>query len=217
MKQQLIKVLIADDHTIFREGLKQVLSETADIIVVGEAETAAGAVNMARRTPADVMTLDISMPDRSGIEALKQIKKEQPDLTVIMLSMHREDQYAIRALKAGASGYLTKQSASAELVLAIRTVVEGKKYLSATVAEALANQLGTDAEKPLHEMLSDREFQTLIMIASGLSVGDIAAKLNLSVKTVSVYRARVLEKLHLRHNAELTHYAIRNHLVDQLF
>ena len=217
MKQPLIKVLIADDHTIFREGLKQVLSETADIVVVGEAETAAGAVNIARRTPADVMTLDISMPDRSGIEALKQIKKEQPDLTVIMLSMHREDQYAIRALKAGASGYLTKQSASAELVLAIRTVVEGKKYLSATVAEALANQLGTDAEKPLHEMLSDREFQTLIMIASGLSVGDIAAKLNLSVKTVSVYRARVLEKLHLRHNAELTHYAIRNHLVDQLF
>jgi two-component system invasion response regulator UvrY len=215
MKQQIIRVLIADDHAIFREGLKQVLSEIADIVVVGEAETAAEAVNIARRTQADVMTLDISMPDRSGIEALKQIKKEKPDLTVIMLSMHREDQYAIRALKAGASGYLTKQSASSELVLAIRTVAKGKKYLSATVAQALANHLGTDSEKPLHEMLSDREFQTLMMIASGLSVSDIATKLNLSVKTVSVYRSRVLEKLHLRHNAEMTHYAIRNRLVDQ--
>jgi two-component system invasion response regulator UvrY len=214
MKQQIIKVLIADDHAILREGLKQILSETEDIVVVAEAETAAEAINISRRIQADVMTLDISLQDRNGIDVLKLIKKDKPDLAILMLSMHREDQYAIRALKAGASGYLTKQSASSELVLAIRTVAKGKKYLSATVAQALANQLGTDSEKPLHEMLSDREFQTLIMIASGLSVSDIATKLNLSVKTISVYRSRLLEKLHLRHNAELTHYAIKNQLVD---
>lgn len=214
MPTPTIKVIITDDHAILRDGLKQILSETDDIQVIAEAENATEAIMIARKKPADVMVLDISLPDRNGVEALKILKKEIPGLAVLMLSMHREDQYAIRALKAGASGYLTKQGASSELVLAIRTIAKGKKYLSASVAESLANHLG-DEEKPLHETLSDREFQTLSMIASGMTVGDIAEKLCLSVKTISVYRARLLEKMHLHNNSEITHYAIKNHLLDE--
>jgi two-component system, NarL family, invasion response regulator UvrY len=214
MPTTIIKVIITDDHAILRDGLKQILSETDDIQVVAEADNATEAIMLARKKPADVMLLDISLPDRNGVEALKILKKEHPALAVLMLSMHREDQYAIRSLKAGASGYLTKQGAAAELVQAIRTVAKGKKYLSATVAESLANHLGDD-EKPLHEALSDREFQTLSMIASGMTVSEIAEKLCLSVKTVSVYRARMLEKMQLHNNAEITHYAIKNHLVDE--
>lgn len=214
MPTSIIKVIITDDHAILRDGLKQILSETDDIQVVAEADNATEAIMLARKKPADVMLLDISLPDRNGVEALKILKKEHPALAVLMLSMHREDQYAIRSLKAGASGYLTKQGAAAELVQAIRTVAKGKKYLSATVAESLANHLGDD-EKPLHEALSDREFQTLSMIASGMTVSEIAEKLCLSVKTVSVYRARMLEKMQLHNNAEITHYAIKNHLVDE--
>ncbi len=213
MSTPIIKVIITDDHAILRDGLKQILSETDDIHVIAEAENATEAIMIARKKPADVMVLDISLPDRNGVEALKILKKENPGLAVLMLSMHKEDQYAIRALKAGASGYLTKQGASSELVLAIRTIAKGKKYLSTSVAESLANHLG-DEEKPLHETLSDREFQTLSMIASGMTVGDIADKLCLSVKTVSVYRARLLEKMHLHNNSEITHYAIKNHLID---
>ncbi len=214
MPTTIIKVIITDDHAILRDGLKQILSETDVIQVVAEADNATEAIMLARKKPADVMLLDISLPDRNGVEALKILKKEHPALAVLMLSMHREDQYAIRSLKAGASGYLTKQGAAAELVQAIRTVAKGKKYLSATVAESLANHLGDD-EKPLHEALSDREFQTLSMIASGMTVSEIAEKLCLSVKTVSVYRARMLEKMQLHNNAEITHYAIKNHLVDE--
>jgi DNA-binding NarL/FixJ family response regulator len=154
------------------------------------------------------------MPDRSGIEVLKQIRKEKPALAVLMLSMHREDQYAVRALKAGASGYLNKQSAPAELVNAIRQVASGRKYISPELAQQLANQVSDDRDEVLHESLSDREFQTLTMIASGMAVSDIAAELALSVKTVSMYRSRLLAKMRLRHNAELTHYAIKHKLVD---
>ena len=154
------------------------------------------------------------MPDRSGIEVLKQVKKETPSIAILMLSMHREDQYAIRSLKAGASGYLNKQSAPAELVNAIRQVASGRKYISAALAQELANQINDNHEAPLHETLSDREYQTLTMIASGKTVSDIAAELVLSVKTISMYRSRLLQKMKLRHNAELTHYAIKNHLVD---
>lgn len=210
-----IKIIIADDHSILREGLKQILTESEDIIVIAEAQTAAEAIAKARNSDANVMLLDISLPDKNGIEALKIIKKDNPQLAVLMLSMHKEDQYAIRALKAGACGYVSKQSASSELVSAIRTAAKGKKYLSASVAEALANHIGEDVEKPLHETLSDREFQTMSMIASGMTVSDIAAKLNLSVKTVSVYRARLLEKMQLHNNAEVTHYAIKNQLVGE--
>lgn len=209
-----INVLIADDHAILRAGLRQVLSETEDIHVIAEAGTANDAIKLCRTHPADVMLLDITLPDRSGIEALQYIKKDNPQISVLMLSMHREDQYALRALKAGASGYLCKQSASDELVDAIRLVAKGKKYISEAVAELLADQVSGDSEKPLHEMLSNREYETLLMIASGQSVSEIADKLSLSVKTISMYRTRILEKMHFKHNAELTHYAIKNNLVE---
>ncbi len=209
-----INVIIADDHAILRAGLKQILAETDDIAVVAEAQTANEAIKLCRTPEVNVLLLDISLPDRSGIEALKYIKKESPQISVLMLSMHREDQYAVRALKAGASGYLCKQSASSELVNAIQTVAKGKKYITAAVAEILANQVGAENEKAPHETLSDREFQTLTLIASGLSVSEIAEKLSLSVKTISMYRSRLLEKMQLKHNAELTHYAIKNNLVD---
>jgi DNA-binding NarL/FixJ family response regulator len=208
-----IKVIIADDHAILREGLKQILSETEDIEVVAEAQNASEAIHYACKLDADVLLLDISLPDRSGIDALRYIKKENTKIAILMLSMHREDQYAIRSLKAGASGYLGKQGASSELVNAIRVIAKGKKYITPEVADALANQV-MDSEKPLHESLSDREFQTLTLIASGLTVGEIALRLSLSVKTVSMYRTRLLEKMQLKHNAELTHYAIKNNLVD---
>jgi DNA-binding NarL/FixJ family response regulator len=209
-----IRILIADDHAIVREGLKQILADTKDIVVAGHADNGADAIKLARKGDCDVLLLDISMPDRSGIEVLKQIKKESPKLAVLMLSMHREDQYAIRSLKAGAAGYLNKQSAPDQLVDAIRQVAAGRKYISAALAQELANQIGDDREVPLHETLSDREYQTLIMIASGKTVGDIAVELSLSVKTISMYRTRLLQKMKLRHNAELTHYAIKNHLVE---
>ncbi len=213
--RQMIKVLIADDHAIVREGLKQILADTRDIVVAGQSENGVDTINLARKGHCDVLLLDISMPDRSGIEVLKQLKKEFPKLAVLMLSMHREDQYAIRSLKAGASGYLNKQSAPAELVNAIRQVASGKKYISLALAQELANQIGDDHEAPLHESLSDREYQTLTMIASGKTVSDIAIELALSVKTISMYRSRLLQKMKLRHNAELTHYAIKNHLVEE--
>jgi two-component system invasion response regulator UvrY len=163
--KETIKVLIADDHAIVREGLKQILADTKDIVVAGDSENGIDAIKFARKSECDVLLLDISMPDRSGIEILKQVKKEFPALAVLMLSMHREDQYAIRALKAGAAGYLNKQSAPAELVNAIRQVAAGRKYISPALAQELANQIGDDRNVPLHETLSDREYQTLIMIA----------------------------------------------------
>ncbi|MEC4721792.1 response regulator transcription factor [Noviherbaspirillum sp. CPCC 100848] len=213
--QNPIRIIIADDHAIVREGLKQILADSADMVVSGDAENGADAVKLARQGDADVLLLDISMPDRSGIDVLKQIKKEVPRLAVLMLSMHREDQYAIRSLKAGAAGYLNKQSAPAELVDAIRQVASGRKYISAALAQELANQVGDENRAvPPHETLSDREYQTMIMIASGKTVSDIAGELSLSVKTISMYRSRLLQKMKLRHNAELTHYAIKNQLVE---
>ncbi|HZV64259.1 MAG TPA: response regulator transcription factor [Telluria sp.] len=209
-----IRVFIADDHAIVREGLKQILAESRDIIVAGEAENGLDAVKLFRKAKCHVMLLDISMPDRSGIEVLKQIKKENPELAVLMLSMHREDQYAIRSLKAGAAGYLTKQSAPRELVDAIRLVAAGHKYVSAALAQELASQLGEDHDTPLHDTLSDREYQTLTMIASGKTVSAIAQELSLSVKTISEYRARLLVKMKLKNSAELTHYAIKNQLIE---
>lgn len=210
-----IRVLIADDHAIVREGLKQILADTKDIVVAGHAESGKDAIKMARAGDCDVLLLDISMPDRSGIDVLKQVKSEFPKLAVLMLTMHREDEYAIRSLKAGASGFLNKQSAPVELVTAIRQVAAGRKYISAALAQELANQVVDDRNVPPHETLSDREYQTLTMIASGKTVSDIATELTLSVKTISMYRARLLQKMKLRHNAELTHYAIKNHLVEE--
>ena len=209
-----IRVLIADDHAIVRQGLRQILSDTADLTVAGEAENGVQAVQMVRAGEWDVVLMDVSMPDRNGIDALKLIKKEFPRLPVLILSMYPEEQYAIRALKAGAAGYLTKQSAPELLVTAIRQVASGKKYVSPSLAEELANAIGDDSERPPHEKLSDREYQTLCMIASGKTPTEIAEALNLSVKTVSVYRARLLEKMHLRNNAELTHYGLKHGLAE---
>ena len=209
-----IRVLIADDHAIVRQGLRQILSDTPDLTVAGEAENGVQAVQMVRSGDWDVVLMDVSMPDRNGIDALKLIKKEFPRLPVLILSMYPEEQYAIRALKAGAAGYLTKQSAPELLVTAIRQVASGKKYVSPSLAEELANAIGDDSERPAHEKLSDREYQTLCMIASGKTPAEIAEALNLSVKTVSVYRARLLEKMNLRNNAELTHYGLKHGLAE---
>ena len=209
-----IRVLIADDHAIVRQGLRQILSDTPDLTVSGEAENGVQAVQMVRTGEWDVVLMDVSMPDRNGIDALKIIKKEFPRLPVLILSMYPEEQYAIRALKAGAAGYLTKQSAPELLVTAIRQVASGKKYVSPSLAEELANAIGDDNERLPHEKLSDREYQTLCMIASGKTPTEIAEALNLSVKTVSVYRARLLEKMNLRNNAELTHYGLKHGLAE---
>jgi two-component system invasion response regulator UvrY len=209
-----IRVLIADDHAIVRHGLKQILSDTEDLEVVAEADGGVRALQMLRQGQYDVVLMDVSMPDRNGIDTLKLVKKEFPKLPVLILSMHPEEQYAVRALRAGAAGYLSKQGAPEQLVTAIRQVASGKKYVSAAVAEELANAIGDDSDRPPHEKLSDREYQTLCMISSGKTLTQIAEQLNLSVKTVSVYRARLLEKMKLRNNAELTHYGLKHELVE---
>ena len=210
----MIRVLIVDDHAILRQGLKEILAEAGDMSAAGEAENSEQALQLVRDLPWDVVVLDINLPDRNGIETLKLMRQEKPRLAVLMLTMHPENHIAVRALKTGAAGYLTKQSAPGELVQAIRQVHQGRKYVSQVLAEELANTLGTDVEKPAHELLSQREFQTLCMIASGRTLSEIADQLELSVKTVSVYRARVLEKLKLKTNAELTHYGVKNRLGD---
>jgi len=207
-----MNILIVDDHAIVRQGLKQILMESGEVMLVGEAEHGADAVRQVRAGRWDVVVLDISLPDRSGIEVLKQVKKEFPKIRVLMLSMHEEGLYAIRALKAGASGYITKQSAPNELMAAVRQVAKGRRYLTAALAEAMADSLDEDHDRPPHESLSDREYQTLRLIASGKSLTDAAGEMCLSVKTVSVYRSRLLQKMKLKNNAELTHYAIKNGL-----
>ena len=207
-----MNILIVDDHAIVRQGLRQILLESDSTIFVKEADCGSEAIRQIRAGEWNVVVLDISLPDRNGIDILKQIKKEYPKIPVLMLSMHEEGLYAIRALKAGASGYITKQSAPAELMAAIHQVARGRKYLTATLAEAMADSLGADPERLPHETLSDREYQTLCLIASGKGLTDVAEEMRLSVKTVSVYRARLLEKMKLKNNAELTHYAIKNGL-----
>ena len=209
-----IKLVVVDDHTVVREGIKSIVGATTDIAVVAEAASGIEAIRLSRQHEYKVMLLDIALADKNGIEVLKQIKAEKPDVQVLMFSMYREDQYAIRSLKAGASGYLSKQCSKEEIINAIRQVASGLKYISPQLAQELANNLNQEHEDQLHKTLSDREFQTLTMIASGKSVSDIAKDLSLSVKTISEYRSRILLKMKLRHNAELTHYAIKNQLVD---
>jgi two-component system invasion response regulator UvrY len=210
----MIRALIADDHAVVRQGLKQILGDTPEMVVAGEATNGQEVLDKIRAETWDVVVLDISLPDRSGLDILKQLRSERPKLPVLVLSMHSEDQYAMRVLKAGASGYLTKDSAPDELVKAIRKVVSGGRYVSSFLAEKLAFEIGTDSSRLPHETLSDREFQVLRLIAAGKSVTEIAAELYLSVKTVSTYRARVLQKMNLGTNAELIHYAMQNHLID---
>jgi DNA-binding NarL/FixJ family response regulator len=209
-----IRVLIADDHAILRRGLAQIISEAGDMQVCAEAENSAQTIQLARANAIDVVLLDITMPDRNGLDTLKLLKKEMPKLGVLMLSMHPEQNYALRAIKAGASGYLTKQSAPALLITAIRQVAHGRRYISAAVAEELAGTIADGSDQPAHATLSDREYETMRLIASGKTLSQIAAEMHLSAKTVSVYRARLLEKMRLKNNSELIHYALKNQLVD---
>jgi DNA-binding NarL/FixJ family response regulator len=210
-----IRVLVADDHVMFRRGLKMVLEDTPDMVVADEAGTGREALAKALKGNFDVLLLDISMPERSGFDILKDLKQLKPELPVLILTMHAEDKYAVRVLKAGASGYLTKKNAPDELVSAIRKVLAGGRYVSESLAEKIAFELQEGGEKPPHENLSDREYQVMCLIATGKSMSDIAEELSLSVNTVSTYRARILEKMRLKNTAELIHYAISNHLVEE--
>lgn len=210
----MIKVLIADDHAIVRQGLKRILAETPDMTVAGEAENGVEALKKIREGEWDVVLLDVSMPGRNGVDTLKQIMSENRGIKVLILSMYPEDQYAVRLLKVGAAGYMTKETAPEELVEAIRKVAQGKKYISPTLAELLLIELGIDSEKPLHETLSDREYQVLRMLGSGKTVSEIASLISLSVKTISTHRAHILDKMKLKNNAELTLYVIQNGLMD---
>lgn len=208
-----LRILIVDDHPIVRQGLKQTLADAADVGEIGEAANGQQAIDLVRQGDWDAVVLDIGLPGRGGIDILKDMKRERPRLPVLILSMHPEDQYAIRALRAGASGYLTKEAATEKLLEAIRKITAGGRFISADLAERLALELTTDAAGPLHASLSDREFEVLRLIGSGLSVGDIADGLSLSVKTVSTYRARILEKMRLKNNAELMQYVLTNQLL----
>jgi DNA-binding NarL/FixJ family response regulator len=209
----MIKILVADDHTIVREGLKRIIRDSPDMEVVAEAANSADTIAEARRTAPDVVLLDISMPGRGGLDTLKELKRLLPKTRVLMLSMHPEDQFGPRFLKERADGYMTKESAPELLIGAIRKLHGGGKYLSPALAERLATSLDQDFERPPHEQLSAREFQVLRLIASGKTVGEISEELALSVKTVSTYRTRVLEKMQLKNNAELMHYAMQAGLV----
>jgi two-component system invasion response regulator UvrY len=210
----MIRILMADDHAIVREGLKHIIAKTDDMTVAGEADSGQQLLDKVREQRFDVLLLDIGMPGRNGLEVLKQIKTDLPRLPVLVLTIYPEEQYALRVLRAGASGYLTKESAPERLVEAIRKVSAGGRYVSPTLAERLAVEAAGDISKPLHESLSDREYQVFCMIALGKTASEIADELSLSVKTISTHRARLLQKMQMKNNSELTHYAMQNHLVD---
>ena len=210
----MLKVLVVDDFPLFRRGVRDLLAEGFQDSKIGEAGNAQEMLELLRRKPWDVAVLDISMPGMSGLDAIKQVKQEFPDLPVLILSMYPEEQYAVRMIKAGADGYLTKSSAPEELVKAIKKVHEGGKYVSAELGEALAFTASLGSEKRPHELLSDREYEVLCFIGSGKTVGEIAVAANLSVTTISTYRARILEKMRMKTNAELVRYAIQQGLVE---
>jgi two-component system, NarL family, invasion response regulator UvrY len=210
----MIKILIVDDHPVVRQGLKQILSEEPDMVVTGEARNSSEVFNLVQLGMWDIVILDITIPGRGGLDVLKELRQTYPHLPVLMLSIHPEDQYAIRSLKAGASGYMTKESAPEELVKAIRKIIDGGKYVSPAVADQLVFDLQFKRDKVPHELLSDREYHIMLMIASGKKIGLIADEMALSVKTISTYRARILEKMRLQSNAEITSYALRNGLVE---
>jgi two-component system invasion response regulator UvrY len=207
------RILIADDHAVVRRGLEQIIAETPDIVVAGEAVNGWEVLDRIKENDYDVIVMDIAMPGKDGIDVLTQLKFEKPEIPVLMLSMYPEEQFAIRALKAGASGYLTKESAPDELVTAIRKVSAGGKYVSSAFAEKLVSIL-QETERLPHEALSNREYKVMCLIATGKTVTEIADELSLSVKTVSTYRSRILEKMKMKNNAELTYYAIKNKLVN---
>jgi len=210
----MIRVLIADDHAILRRGLKEILLRELDGVICGEAEDAEQILEQVQSREWDLIILDITMPGRSGLDVMRDLKAVRPKLPVLFLSMHPEDQYGKSVLKAGAAGYMNKESAPEELIKAIHKVLSGGRYVSPALAEKLAVDLNKDTGRPVHDALSDREFEVLRMIASGRTVTQIAEELHLSVPTVSTYRARILEKMNMTTTAELMHYALRNHLVD---
>ena len=208
----MLKILVVDDHPVVRRGLKQILTEEADIVVVGEAQNSSEVFDLVRTHDWDAVLLDITMPGRGGLDILKELKRKHPKLPVLILSMHPEDQYAVRALKEGAAGYMNKECAPDELIGAIRKIVRGGKYVSPTLAEKLAFMM--DSQTPLHDSLSTREFQVLLMFASGKTLSQIAEEMSLSIKTIATYRARILEKMKMKNNAELIRYAIKHNLVQ---
>jgi two-component system invasion response regulator UvrY len=209
-----LRILIVDDHPIVRQGIRQTLSDAAGIDEIGEAATPQQALDLVRQRQWDAVILDLGLPGRGGLDLLKDLKQEAPRLPVLILSMHSEDQFAVRAVRSGAAGYLMKDAATEKLVEAVRKVASGGRYITPELAERLATELAVDATRPLHASLSDREFAVLRLIASGQTVGAIANRLSLSVKTVSTYRARILDKMQLKNNAELMQYVITNRLLD---
>ena len=212
--EKIIKIIIADDHPLFRRGLKHALEETPDIEVIGEASNGASLLSMIKSDNLDMVLLDISMPGKSGLDLLKQLKSEYSKLPILILSVYPEEQYAVRFIKAGASGYLTKESAAEKLAEAIRKIAAGGKYASTAIIEKLAFDF-SDSNKPLHETLSDREYQVFGMISIGKSLTEIGVDLSLSVKTISTHRTRILEKMKMKKNAELIHYAITRNLLEK--
>lgn len=210
----MIRIVIADDHTIVREGLKQLLAAAGDFEIVGEAQDGHEAMRQVRSLDFDVLLMDMSMPGKGGMELIKQVKSEKPKVRILVLTMHEEHQYAVRAIRAGASGYLTKDGATAQLVSALRKVAGGGAYISSAVAEQLALHAMPGAEGPPHAALSNREFQVFSMIAEGKSVSDIAERLNLSVKTVSTHKANLMQKMNMSTTGEIIRYAIAHKLVE---
>ncbi|MEO8354208.1 MAG: response regulator transcription factor [Chthoniobacteraceae bacterium] len=214
MKEKPVRILIADDHYVVRQGLKLVLSEHFPHVEIGEASDGNEALEAVWAKTWDVLLLDISMPGRGGLEALKDIKQAQPKLPVIILSMHPEDQFAIRVLKLGASAYIRKDSAGQELVKGVTAALNGNRYITPSIAEKLAIHVTQDQDRPPHESLSDREYQVMSLIANGKTVKEVAAELSLSVKTISTYRSRILEKMNLQNNSQIMRYAVQQSLVD---
>jgi DNA-binding NarL/FixJ family response regulator len=209
----MLRILIVDDHALVRRGVRQVISEGLGKTIIGEARSVQEALNLVWKEKWDVVVADITLPGRSGVDLLREIKAARPKLPVLIQSMHTEEEFGVRVIKAGAAGFITKESAPEELVKAIQQVLTGKKYVSSALAERMAQYLEIDTERPLHESLSDREYEVLRLIASGKAPKEIAQGLSLSIKTVSTYRARILEKMRLHTNAELTHYAFKHQLV----
>ena len=210
----MIKIVIVDDHAIVRAGLRQFLTEQSDLEVVGEAANGREALDLVRKGGIDVILMDLSMPDQNGVDALAAIKARAPELPVLILSGYPEAHYATNLLRQGASGYLNKECDPQEIVTAVRTVSRGRKYITPTVAELLADQLNSGADRPLHEQLSEREFQVFLRLSQGETIGVIADSLSLSVKTVSTYRTRIMEKMSLESNSDLTYYALKNGLIQ---
>ena len=210
----MIRIIIADDHAAIRRGVKDILADEADMEIGAEASTAQELLDLVRKQPWDAVVLDISLPGRSGLEVLGELKQERPSLPVLVHTMHSEDQFAVRALRAGAAGYLTKDSPPAELVKALRKIVAGGKYVGQSLAEKLAVNVDANMDRAPHEALSDREFQVLRLLASGKTVSEIADELSLSVKTISTYRSRILDKMKMKNNAELMRYALQHKVVE---